>query len=150
MRKTLHILPFFIFLLAPVLMAQPSEAETELTQLLNEFLKGASENNIAMHDRFWAEDLIYTSSSGERYGKQRIMDGLRNSGDETRESEMAWSADDITIRTYGDVAVVAFKLVGKTVTPEGAESRGYLNSGTFIKRNGQWKAVNWQATKVPD
>ena len=150
MKKTFQILPFFIFLLAAALMAQPSKAETELTQLLNEFLKGASENNIAMHDRFWSEDLIYTSSSGERYGKQRIMDGLRNSGDENSEPETAWSAEDITIRTYGDVAVVAFKLVGKTVTPEGTESSSYLNSGTFIKRNGQWKAVNWQATKVPD
>jgi hypothetical protein len=26
----------------------------------------------------------------------------------------------------------------------------YLNSGTFVKRDGQWRVVNWQATRVPD
>jgi hypothetical protein len=25
----------------------------------------------------------------------------------------------------------------------------YLNTGTFAKRDGAWKAVAWQATRVP-
>ncbi|MGK7370350.1 MAG: hypothetical protein ACNS64_09040, partial [Candidatus Halalkalibacterium sp. M3_1C_030] len=72
MIKSLSLLPIFIFCLVSGLSAQQTEVKEELTLLLNQFLKGASENSIEMHDRFWAEDLIYTSSSGQRYGKETI------------------------------------------------------------------------------
>ena len=49
-------------------------AEAELEQLLDEFLQGASVNDAEMHDRFWAEDLIYTSSAGERTTKAGIYE----------------------------------------------------------------------------
>jgi hypothetical protein len=48
----------------------------------------------------------------------------------------------VRIMQYGDTAVVAFVLVGKSAN----ETKRYLNSGTFIRKNGQWQAVNWQAT----
>ena len=51
---------------AIVAQAQAAPAAAELTKLLNEFLAGASHNDAAMHDRFWAEDVIYTGSSGRR------------------------------------------------------------------------------------
>ena len=51
--------------------AQTAPAAAELTKLLNEFLAGASHNDAAMHDRFWADDLIYTGSGGRRRGKLR-------------------------------------------------------------------------------
>ena len=46
--------------------AQTAPDAAALTSLLKEFLDGASRNDAAMHDRFWAEDLIYTGSSGRR------------------------------------------------------------------------------------
>lgn len=130
--------------------AQQAPAENELTDLLNRFLEGASINDAAMHDRFWAEDLIYTSSSGERFGKKQIMDGLAGTSEQQSESTSTYSAEDIQIQQYGDMAIVAFRLVGKTKNEQGIKTDYYLNSGTFLKRNGQWKAVNWQATKVPE
>ncbi len=48
------------------------------------------------------------------------------------------------------MAVVAFRLVGEMETAEGVVTDHYLNSGTFVKRDGEWKVVNWQATKVPE
>jgi len=125
-------------------------ATQELTELLHEFMAGASVNDAEMHDRFWAEDLIYTSSSGERFGKATIMEGLQNNDSSEPEApETVYSAEEIKIQQYGNVAVVAFKLVGKTKTATGTEKQEYLNSGTFVKRNGLWRVVNWQATKVP-
>src|SRR5262247_3165361 len=60
-------------MLALNLQAQTAPDADELTKLLKEFLAGASRNDAAMHDRFWAEDLIYTGSSGRRIAKQDIM-----------------------------------------------------------------------------
>ena len=152
MIKSLNLLPIFIFCLVSGLSAQQTQVKEDLTLLLNQFLKGASENSIEMHDRFWAEDLIYTSSSGQRYGKETIMAGLQDTDENSDGPETVWTAEDIRIRVYGngDLAVVAFKLVGKTVTPEGSDISYYMNSGTFVQKNGLWKAVNWQATKVPE
>ena len=88
----------------------------------------ASSGTEAAHASFWAEDLIYTSSAGLRFGKADIMAGFEDT----------------------DTAVVAFKLVG-TPTDESAQADVlyYFNTGTFMKREGVWKVIAWQATKVP-
>lgn len=150
MLKKLQLTTVLIFFLVSGISAQQTQTEIELTQLLNRFLQGASENSVEMHDRFWADDLIYTSSSGQRYGKQHIMDGLQNSAAGNNEPMTEWSAEKIEIRTFDEVAILTFKLVGKTESTNGVERTEYLNCGVFIKRDRQWKAVNWQATKVPE
>ena len=118
----------------------------DLTALLHEFLAGASVE--AVHDRFWAEDLIYTSSRGTRTNKAEIMQGLSSAdGGNTEESGPVYTAEDIRVQLYGSTAVVAFKLVA---TPrDDAAAAHYFNTGTFVKRNGVWQVVAWQATRIP-
>jgi len=122
----------------------------ELTTLLNEFLAGASRNDAAMHDRFWADDVIYTGSGGRRRGKAEIMKDVRSApalkpGDPTT----IYTSEDIRIQQYGNTAVVAFRLVGTTQRNGRTEIGNFLNSGTLLKRNGKWQVVNWQATRMP-
>jgi hypothetical protein len=153
MKKLSLLIPFLIIFLVPAsaLKAQAHSATSELKQLLHEFLEGASVNDAHMHDRFWAEDLIYTSSSGRRFGKKEIMEGLCNTAGNQAESALtSYSAENIQIRMYGNMAVVAFRLVGRTETAKGMQTSHFLNSGTFVKRNGLWKVVNWQATKAAE
>ncbi|HLG14760.1 MAG TPA: nuclear transport factor 2 family protein [Blastocatellia bacterium] len=136
--------------LALCLHAQTATDAEKLTQLLNEFLAGASRNDAAMHDRFWAEDLIYTSSSGSRIGKPDIMRDVRSApAPKPGDPITTYAAEDIRIHLYGDTAVVAFRLIG-TVGKDGMnETTNYLNTGAFLKRNGKWQAVSWQATRMP-
>jgi ketosteroid isomerase-like protein len=151
-----------LLIVAALLMGQVAMAgddATDLTRMLNEFLAGASSNDAAVHDRFWAEDLIYTSSGGERFGKAEIMSGFSAPAKaaETEEAEEAtavYTAEDIRIQQYGDTAIVAFKLVGTSSPAEGkagatAEVLYYYNTGTFLRRNGVWQVVAWQATRIP-
>lgn len=118
----------------------------ELTALLNEFLAGASRNDATVHDRFWADDLIYTRSAGKRVGKAEIMANVKP---QPGEPETIYSAEDIRIQQYGTTAIVAFRLVGKTKKGGDTQIANFLNTGTFLKRDGKWQAVAWQATKVP-
>lgn len=133
-----------------LLFALPSNSQTsttdELTQLLHNFLEGASNNDRETHENFWAEDLIYTSSNGSRFGKAQIMAGFENGRDVSDTPKTVFTAEEIQIRVYGDMAVVAFKMKGTT----GEAVQYYYNSGTFIKRDKKWQVVNWQATKIPD
>lgn len=136
------LLIFFISasLISPLTAAESDEEK--IRGLLDDFLWGASVNNATMHDRFWAEDLIYTSSAGERYGKERIMQGME--GAEIIENpELIYSAEDVVIRVFGETAVVTFTLVGQSAD----ESLYFLNSGTLLKRDGKWRVINWQATR---
>ncbi len=139
-------------LLVLLLIALPLAADdaAELRALLDTFLAGAGRNDAAIHDRFWADDLIYTGSSGRRIGKADIMKDVR-SGPPPKPGDPStiFSAEDVRIQQYGDMAVVAFRLVGTTTGGGRTTVSKYLNSGTFLKRDGKWQVVNWQATKMP-
>ena len=45
-----------------------------------------------------------------------------------------YTAEDVDIRVYGDAAVVAFRLVGTSAN----EVQEYFNTGTFLRRSGDW------------
>lgn len=143
MRHLLLGLALFV----PLSATAGGDAET-LRTLLDEFLAGASVNDAAMHDRFWAEDLVYTSSDGERFGKAEIMAGLEETDDTSEPSEgntPSYSARDVNIRSFGETAVVTFRLVAEL---EDQSTSEYFNTGVFRSREGQWQAVAWQATRV--
>src|SRR5436309_3856454 len=109
-----------LFLLALVsgAFAQTSAPATaELTKLLNDFLAGAGRNDVAMHERFWANELIYTSSSGQRIGKTDILRDVRAEAAATpkpNDPVTTYGAEEIRIKQYGTTAIVAFRLVGTT------------------------------------
>ncbi len=118
------------------------DSTAALRSLLETFLAGATVNDAAVHNRFWADDLVYTSSSGARFGKAEIMAGLEQ-GDQTDSNGPTYGARDVNIRVFDDTAVLTFTLVA-SVNDE--ETGRYFNSGVFRKRDGQWRAIVWQAT----
>lgn len=139
-----------LLLLTGSVFAQTAPDAAELTRLLNEFLAGASRNDPAVHERFWADDLIYTRSAGRRVNKAEVLRGVRNEpARKPSDPKTTYTAEDIRIQQYGDTAVVAFRLVATTETSETTHVANLLNSGTFVKRNGKWQVVNWQSTRVP-
>lgn len=136
--------------------AQTAPAAAELTRLLNDFLAGASHNDVAMHERFWADDVIYTGSGGRRRGKAEIMKDVRSApAPKPGDAKTTYTAEDVRIQQYGNMAIVAFRLVATTQRPSTdptkpgtTEVANYLNTGTFLKRKGKWQVVSWQATKA--
>lgn len=147
--KRLCAAAIFAVVFALTVPAQTAPDAAELTKLLNEFLAGASRNDVAMHDRFWADDVIYTGSAGRRRGKADIMKDVRSApAPKPGDAKTTYTAEDVRIQQYGNTAIVAFRLVGTTEKDGKAEVAKYLNSGTFLKRNGKWQVVNWQATKA--
>ena len=123
-----------------------------LSALLDDFLARTDQGSA--HDRFWAADRISTSSDGSRRGKPEIMAGFTSGGEAPSEAEEGstepgptYAAEDVEIRLYRSTAVVAFRLV--IVPPEGSdEPPSYnWNTGTFVKRDGEWRVVAWQSTR---
>ena len=136
--------------MASGVFAQTAPDAAELTKLLNEFLAGASRSDPAAHERFWADDLIYTRSVGRRDNKADILRSVRSApAPKPTDPKTVYTAEDIQIQQYGDTAIVAFRLVSTTETGGTKQVANNLNSGTFVKRNGKWQVVSWQSTRVP-
>lgn len=156
----MKVLSFLLLLLSTSLvLADPSASPSatapdgdSLKQLLKEFLDGAGRNDLAVHERFWADELVYTSSSGKRLGKADILRDMKAEAaaqKKTDEGETTYSAEDVRVMQYGNTAVVAFRLVATTKKESTTEVANYFNTGTFVKRDNKWQAVAWQATKIP-
>lgn len=143
-------LPAFLALISITFLSNcsqvnPQQEKEALTELLGEFL--ANVDDPEMHDRLWAEDLVYTGSAGTRHGKDVIMDGMRESASDTSESTgLSYSYDKLEVKVFGKTAAITFQLIAET--PD--DTLYYLNSGFFEKRGGQWKAVIWQATRMAE
>lgn len=137
----------FVLCMAAFAPVQAQDDVAELQAILKEFLANADQR--AAHERFWDEDLVYSSSSGQRFGKADIMQGFDNVDEEAASESPAvvYSGEEVDVRLYGDTAVVAFKLVGRPAN--GSDPLYYYNTGTFLKRGDVWKVVAWQATRIP-
>ena len=139
-----------ILVLSATIFGQPTSDSGELNRLLNEFLAGAGRNDAAVHDRFWAEDLIYTRGAGQRVGKADIMKGVRSApAPKPEDPKTVYTAEEVRIQQYGSTAVVAFRLVGTTENGGKVSVSRFFNTGTFVKRKGKWQAAAWQATRIP-
>ena len=150
MNKVFSASLTLLVLVSTALLSSCTQVDTQqekevLTELLDDFLTNVDDP--ATHDRLWAEDLVYTGSAGTRHGKDMIMDGMRDSeADTSQSSGPSYSYDSLSIKVFGHTAALTFRLIAET--PD--DTLYYLNSGFFEKRNGQWKAVVWQATRMAD
>jgi hypothetical protein len=148
--------------------ATDADAQTvaDITAQLNDFLAHVDQRDT--HDRFWASDLVYTSSAGAVTSKAEILSSFdppppakaddakpasdTPAPDATKdappaEEPVTFTADDIKVRPYGDTAALTFRLVQHG---PGGKTAYYRNSGMFVRRDGRWQVVTWQATKVPE
>ena len=75
---------------------------------------------------------------GTRFGKADIMQGFATAGDAcfTVLIVACRSGDDVRVRIFCDTALVAFALQ-------------HFNTGHFVRRDGEWRVVAWQATAIP-
>lgn len=146
--KLLCALAMMVVAFAITVKGQAAPDAAEITKLLNDFL--AATNDPAMHERFWAEDLIYTRSAGGRVSKADILRDMKSApAPKAGDPKTVYTAEDIRIQQYGDTAILAFRLVSTTTSPDGLQQiANFLNSGTFLRRAGKWQVVSWQATRA--
>lgn len=120
----------------------PERTRGEVEALLTEFLAKVDEP--AMHARFWADDLVYTSGKGEVRRKADILAAMAAAARETA-PRTAYAAEEVLVRAYGRMAALTFRLVARQ--PDGTTLR-FRNSGTLLHRDGRWEVVTWQATPI--
>jgi ketosteroid isomerase-like protein len=129
--------------------AGPQDATTQqVTQLVRDFLANVPKNDPKVFQEFFADDVIYTRAVGVTVAKADILKNIDARA--TSAPQASFEADDFTVHPYGEMAVVNFRLIAHNTENGKPTTVYYRNTGTFLRRNGKWQAVAWQATKVPE
>ncbi|MCA2998811.1 MAG: nuclear transport factor 2 family protein [Rhodocyclaceae bacterium] len=134
----------------------PEQTRVQVTELLTDFLAPGKNDKPETHERFWAEDLVYTTSGGIVKTKADIRKSFVESALPAKSKTnpavsppavtAVYAAEDVLVRPYGEIAALTFRLVARDAN---GETTYYRNSAAFIYRDGRWQAITWQATKVP-
>lgn len=131
----------------PAAVAMSAEDQTtakQVEQLVRDFLANVPKNDPKVFQEFFADDVIYTRSAGVTVTKADILKNIDVRA--TNEPGATYEAEDVTVHPYGNMAVINFRLVQHN----DGRTNYFRNTGTFLKRNGKWQAVAWQATKAAD
>ncbi len=132
---------------APVavsMTAEDQETAKQVEHLVRQFLAEVPRNDPKVFQEFFADDVIYTRAAGVTVTKADILKNIDVRA--ANEPGATYEAEDVTVHPYGNMAVINFRLVQHN----GGETNHFRNTGTFLKRNGKWQAVAWQATKAAD
>src|SRR5262249_22777741 len=117
--RQFHLLVALACLLAAIAAhganSSAERTRAEITAMLNSFLTPPAKNTAAGHERFWADDLVYTSSTGKVMSKADILKSIaedaKAGAGKTAEPGPVFTAEDVLVRPYGDMAALTFRLV---------------------------------------
>src|SRR5215467_2729430 len=81
----------------------------QLIERVHNFLANVPKNDPKVFEDFFADDVIYTRSAGVTVTKPDIIKNIdvRQAND----PQATFDGDDFTVHSYGDVAVVNFRLI---------------------------------------
>jgi ketosteroid isomerase-like protein len=101
--------------------------------------------DMATLDRLLADDFILTRANGVVANKAQNLADVQSG----ERSFTSYKNDDVRVRLYGDAAVVTGQVVSSG-TYKGQDFSGrFRYTKVFVKKDGQWQIVAWQATLMP-
>jgi uncharacterized protein (TIGR02246 family) len=130
--------------------AQSGNAEQEVRALVREWDEAFQRRDPAALNRILADDFVMTDASGAVLNKMQYLSSVVKAPDISHIPQPSPVSDDVTVRVYGDAAVVT----GHSTVKGRSRGRGQFLSGQYrftdvwVKRQGQWQAVATQGTSI--
>jgi len=115
----------------------PENAESIITQLERDWAAAIVGKDTATLERLLADDFTGTSANGQRYSKAEAIDDVK-AGRYVAES---MDLSRITVRVYGETAVVTLDQTEKSQFKGEDCSGRYAFTDVWVKRQGEWRAV---------
>jgi len=115
-----------------------------LKQMEKQRVEALMKGDAGFFDRTTADDYTMITSSGELRNKARAMSDLKSGEVKFQSADV----DELEVRVYGDTAVVTGRHTQKAQSAGNDISGQYRFTRVYVKLNGQWKAVAYQATHI--
>ena len=129
-----------------VAVGQTARTTAELTQIENRLVKAWLESDRKTVDSILASEWSVIDLTGHVLTREQVL-GELGSGDRRIESG---SVDELTIRAYGNTAIVTGRSVLAGTYKGNRASVTQRFTDVFVKRDGRWQAVASQGTQVAE
>lgn len=121
--------------------------EQEFLRLHQSEDEAEAKKDIVALDRLFGDDFIFVAANGDVFDKKKFLEDIKN--DTEPAAQQTISYDNFKARLYGKTAVVNYLLVVKGRSNEGKDyTNRYRTSVIWVKREGNWRIINFQATRV--
>jgi ketosteroid isomerase-like protein len=131
---------------SPPLIHREDRLHKEIEGLESQWRDAILTNNVAVLDRLLADDYLGITANGTLETKADAL-AIRRSG---TVKISALQPKDMKIHVYGDTAVVTSR-VDLTGTSGDRDISGlYHYTRVYNLRDGQWKVVSFEASRLPD
>ncbi len=140
----LPLLVFVLALLAVHAAAQPRTVEQELLKLDDEWRQAYVRGDVAALERIEDPGFVYTDLAGAVTGKAEDIAAVKSGAFKLRYCR----GEHVKVHMFGDIAVITGHEIQQG-TSDGRDASGRsAYTATFIKRDGRWRAVAIQFTKM--
>ncbi len=139
-RFAYFAIPLVSLVLAGACKQPPTDtdhAEAAVDTCLAEFAAAMSKQDFSTLDKVWADEFTFVSHDGEMFTKAQLLELLR-SGTEKFESIVL---EDVSIRTYGNTAVVTANSTQKATLEEKDHTGTATVSIVLVKMRNGWRMV---------
>ncbi|MGH9844164.1 MAG: nuclear transport factor 2 family protein [Blastocatellia bacterium] len=130
----------FVFLLLSLAASAQNAGEQAILKLEQQWVDALVKADAAALEKIYADDLIYTHSSGTVDTKASYIDSLKTGKAKYESIER----DDVKVRFYGDTAIVTCRSVIK-VNKNTIPAR-YIH--VYVKQKGAWRMAAHQTTRL--
>ena len=122
----------------------PANAEQALRDIEHQWTEAFKNRDKDALNRILDDRFFFTDDKGQVFSKTQYIDAAIQAI-----KVESYSLDDMTVRVFGDAAVVAGRWAGK-LTIDGKDASGaFRYTDTFVKRLGRWRVIASQETRVP-
>jgi ketosteroid isomerase-like protein len=118
----------------------------EIEGLEMEWRRAQLSNNISVIDRLLADDYLGISALGTLETKGDVLATHRAGNPKLSQMDLS----DVKIRIYGDTAVVTSKVELRGQNDGRDVSGRYRYTRVYNDRNGQWKIVSFESSRMPE
>lgn len=125
---------------------QDSKLEQSLIKLKHDIGQAYVQRDLPALERLYADDYLVTDDNGATTNKTQEIERLK-SGNAVYEST---SYEDVKVRVYDNVAIVAGRGTVKGHGKNGAFHKQYFSTNVFVNQNGKWRAVAAHISGVKD
>lgn len=128
---------------APAVVAPVENVEAVISQLERDWVKAIVEKDVATLDRLLAEEFNGTSPTAHTYAKGMAIEDVKDGNFAVQSMNL----DEISVNTYGDVAV-AFTSQEEKSSYKGKDMSGHYHyTDVWVKKDGNWQAVASHGTR---
>ena len=114
--------------------------ERHLIELERQLSEALVRQDVAVLDRLWSDDLVFTFPDGKLSNKRERLAGQKP-GAQSSQSESETTNDEVKVYVYGKTAVVTVLATWKGKANNQAYSSQFQATHVWAKQEGRWQLV---------